>query len=1049
MIAKYGRLLGILCLAILLANCGGGGGGGSNTSTPTTPTATVVGTVIGSGGIADVKVSAGGKSTTTDTAGNYKLSAVPVPSSKRLVVTFEKDGYATYQRSVMVEANKTYAVAANMIQYHLSESVDPKTAQNLSVSDPANPGGASLAMLDLPADAVSATGNVTVNVAVGDPTTSQGRAIFPGDYMASPNATSEPDTELESVAFSEITIKDGSKEIKTLATPADLSIKLPAEFQAGGSKAGTYVAGDPTKGTIEWWSYNETNGSWVREDADPSTPDIDNATVVDVGGVLYAQAKVTHFSWWNADHPISEHACYCVHVVDADGKPVPGVMVIAEGVTYNGRSTPAMTDANGDACVNVKRSTATSTERVKLYVEQGGARFRYIVDATEGDTATNELIVPTTQGSTLDGSGMCTQLKNNISLVYDGTITGTVTREGSGTPLQGFTVYTNFGASAVTNAAGVYTVKVPVGNNVSVFAPGLVNKTVNVPNTDPVTVDFVVPNLPPVFTSITRVPNGAVTTGTPVNITAVASDPDTSSPVEFTWSASTGSLNATTGDTVTWTAPNTASTAQITVTAKDIDNGTTVENVIIIVNDTPPPTASLKVTVKDNPISNTPVAGATVVFYNTDNRTIDSSAASNGVITTDATGVADFGNVGRSTGTITIISQGPSINTGTGTIQSNIDSFVDVPMGSFVYYVDSVPLFGTYCTGAGVDTPINVNFTNAPDPTVATDIELQPMGNTFPNDANTNATSICSELIQNDGTISLLGFSYISDPLTFDFLFQSYGYVSDQVLDSVNPYTISMNHNFLTYGYTTSPPTPMAVSYSGYRKGVSFSFYPISTVAPSQSAGNVLVPTEFPVDRYEIYAYDFGVSNANVDKLVWKPVTTLAQTESIPVNDTSFTALSYDVPSNVISWTKTGTSPVDDFSLYLSNDTAKIYWSVFLPNSANSWQVMQLPAGLSFGTDTTDLNNTFCTYDVESDDVGNLVGHAQIWNLLINGTDIGASIDQLNTNVYYSNLTGTPCAVTAVVPAAAALNSASSGQTQSGKRTNGSLLRSLSRLSRR
>ena len=86
---------------------------------------------------------------------------------------------------------------------------------------------------------------------------------------------------------------------------------------------------------------------------------------------------MTHFSWWNVDQPMNEHACLCVSVQDKNNAPMAGSQLVAEGVSYNGMSRPVRTDTNGQACVTVKRSTTTVTERVKLYVESGGVKFHY------------------------------------------------------------------------------------------------------------------------------------------------------------------------------------------------------------------------------------------------------------------------------------------------------------------------------------------------------------------------------------------------------------------------------------------------------------------------------------------------------------------------------------------------------------------------------------------------------------------------------------------------------------------------------------------------
>jgi hypothetical protein len=171
------------------------------------------------------------------------------------------------------------------------------------------------------------------------------------------------------------------KEIKELTTPAEITLRLPDEFQPGGAKAGTYAAG----GFIEWWSYDETIAAWIREDADPTTPALDDALIVLIDGFLYAKAKVKHFTFWNVDRPVTEHACICVKVVDGSGNPFVNAEVMASGVTYNGNSKTAITGADGKACVTMKRTTDTNKpEKVKITARSGSVVFEYnVTDSSE------------------------------------------------------------------------------------------------------------------------------------------------------------------------------------------------------------------------------------------------------------------------------------------------------------------------------------------------------------------------------------------------------------------------------------------------------------------------------------------------------------------------------------------------------------------------------------------------------------------------------------------------------------------------------------------
>jgi len=83
-------------------------------------------------------------------------------------------------------------------------------------------------------------------------------------------------------------------------------------------------------------------------------------------------------------------------------------------------------------------------------------------------------------------------------------------------------------------------------------------------------------NHDPVIESISATPDAPVQPGSVVALTVTASDPD-GDPLTCEWSATAGILSANTGTSVTWTAPNDAATATITVTCTDGNEGTDVE----------------------------------------------------------------------------------------------------------------------------------------------------------------------------------------------------------------------------------------------------------------------------------------------------------------------------------------------------------------------------------------------------------------------------------------------------------------------------------------
>lgn len=973
----------ILSLSVItLTSCGGGT---SDDGTPIRAKIDISGLVSGSGPLADVNVSAGNISTKTDINGAYLLEDVPVPDSKRIVVSYEKEGYGTYQRSLVAEGGETYAVEAKLLRYQLSESINNGTqAQTLSASDNAG----TLVSLTLDTGSLNED-DVVVNIATGDPTTDAGRAVFPGDYMAATTAGGEPNTPLESIAYTEITIVNAQgDELANLDKPATLKVRLPDIYQTGGLKAGTYIAGHADKGFIPWWSYDENNGTWIEEDADPATPTKDKATVIDEAGILYAQAKVTHFSWWNADQPISEHACLCLKVVDENGDPIKDALVIANGVTYDGRSTPRKTDALGRVCLTIKRTTVPATpEMVKIHVEYGGVNFYYdVTNADEGDVANDLIKTPEEQGSTITvpTTGTCKDLENNLVVSFQGTVSGKVTYEG-GAPVAGFTLHSNFGSTATTDTQGNYTIKTPLDVEVMLFAPGLTSKTITTTQGEPEKIlDFVISNRAPVINSLTRNPTGLINHGGTVTLDVQASDPDGDT-VSYSWSVSgQGSLNKTTGTQVIWTAPGSGINDDlVTVTVTDSKGKQTSQTITINWGGSTGGTA-FKLTVKDNRLNNQPMSGVTVAVYNVDNQSIQSTKSTN------AQGVADFGDVGRNHASITIAFEGSGLS-----FQKVIDTFVNIPLGDYVYYTEDN--YDSFCS-----SPIaNINISVPGIPAASGYTQVQPTTTLIGKANPTSPAFVCSQHLQADGKLSLLAASYESytSPQIL-----KYGFLLNQTVTNGNTYEIDLNNSSIG-----RLPNATQISSSGASPDQAYVFgyigkvmYDVGTnIALTPTNNTVLVANEFPVDFFTVTAQK-GSTDAMVS--INKRYNTLPQSAQLNLPDYSLGNPNYSQSTNTLSWTLSGTSPHDFVSidmLGIESVSGITRWSVFLPNGTTSWKGMPLPAPVNTWVDSSNLGNSFYYADLEVIDLDFVTGSDEFIQFAATGGDyLESSNQQLAATAY-------------------------------------------------
>lgn len=1028
---QFIKLASILALLLTFVGCGGGGGGGSSTTAAGKVTFsgqvndnTGAGAAVAGAPIGEVTVSAGGKTTTSDNNGFYQLKDVTIPATGRLVVTFEKNGYGTYQRTLPVTANKSYNVSAILASFDVSEldqdptvqntlaGIDPVTLQKkLELVIPAN------SLVDAAGNPV--TGSVDVSMVLGDPSDAKGRAIFPGDYMAAPKAGGAPTTVLESVSFAEITVKDDAgNEVKKFdsANPATLRLKLPDMFQTGGSSAGTYVVGS----TIEWWSYDETTGAWLEEDADPSTPAKDKAVVVDDAGILYAEGKVTHFSWWNADKPVDQHACICGTVVDENDAPMAGIQISATGVSYNGSSYPAQTDAQGKACVTVKRSTAETTETVKFHAIVGTFPYLYdITSAAEGDVATDILNVWTTAGSTINTkTGTCYNLTNNIRVAFDGTVNGTITYEDSGTPVPGIQVFTNVGSSGTSDAQGQYTLDVPLNQTIVLFVPGQESKTVVVTDAGtPGVVDFQIPNRAPVISSVTRNPVAdPVNPSSVVAFTVNATDLD-SDTLTYAWSADGGTPATGSSKNFSWTAPATAGTYAITVTVSDGKGGLASDTLNVVVGGSTGGTTLKVTTLQRTSTGDQPVPGVTVVLH---------GLAGNSEMTTDANGVADFGDVGLTRVTFSIGFQ----NDFTTWSERRIETLVNVLAGDVVYYTTTGD---EDFSCANADT---ININGAFDPLAAlTHVSLQPFSEAFGSvtGADTYAFAnvpVCPENVQTDQNISMLVLGSTLDT-NFNTMLTKYGFSLDNTFANGSNFNIDLSANPVAVTWSSSGPV-MDLSLSANRKGVDFEnlggYFDYQTPATN---GTFQAPGSFPADYWELYGTWFNQQpqqGGESRRFAWRRYDSGATPGPLPVSlsltmpDYVFSTFAFAPTTGTYTWDLTGTANRDVLMLHSHNTmndpvtqrTIETNWTMVMAPTGSSFTMPTLPANLAAWVDTATAYHL-----IQAIDFNTISGFDSLYSFFVLGNDpeTAASAMMVGEQMFFP---GTTIAKAAVLKKAAA-----------------------------
>ena len=271
---------------------------------------------------------------------------------------------------------------------------------------------------------------------------------FPGDFLGI--GLSDESVQLETFAVMDIDIVDA-------ATGA------PVDLAAGATAGLTFLLPETTSlavgDTVGLWFYDEAAGAWVEEE-------VGTVEAASLPGRLQVVGEVSHFSSWNCDRPIDTFNCFTGQVVDPAGNPVGGAAVFATGVDYFGTSYDT-TDASGSYCVNVRRN---STVEIKASLTSGGISVdsqTVVVDTTlpDGDIVSCDL-------------GGCSAVE---PLMLSGLtcISGDV-RDEADVPLEGVTVFSTSGQTAVTAADGSYCFAAPAESDVAVFTadfPALVVTT--------------------------------------------------------------------------------------------------------------------------------------------------------------------------------------------------------------------------------------------------------------------------------------------------------------------------------------------------------------------------------------------------------------------------------------------------------------------------------------------------------------------------------------------------------------------------------------------
>ena len=278
-------------------------------------------------GVANVRVTIGSRSTTTDATGAFTLAGVA--ASERATVVFESSTHAETARVVALGTSGSTDIQARLVR--VGVATDVAVAAGGTVTVPS-----STARVVLPASAVQRangsipTGNMTVRVTPINPAVDS--STMPGDFTT---LVAGAPASIDSFGALGVTLRDAAGEALNLRPGSTSTIRIPL---------GSRSANPPA--TIPLFYFDNATGRWIQEGS---------ATLVGSGATAYYEGTVTHFSTWNADR-VSETVRVTGCVADVAGARIANAQVGSDGVDYSGTSS-AVSVAGGSFTIAIRRNS--------------------------------------------------------------------------------------------------------------------------------------------------------------------------------------------------------------------------------------------------------------------------------------------------------------------------------------------------------------------------------------------------------------------------------------------------------------------------------------------------------------------------------------------------------------------------------------------------------------------------------------------------------------------------------------------------------------------
>ena len=395
--SKIKNLFALTTSLFLLSACGGGGGstdspvsntnggyetiltseadtdGGAETTLTSTSSLTTAQSAkaVHSGqvknsktgnGLADVKVTLGESSTTTDADGFYTLS--DLSANEEAVVNFEKEGYLLSSTKIQLKPlSNDDTASSNYLEYDMHAHDKQWNYDSSEQID-----GIHIAV-DASADYMDSEGKpysgaIAAYLTLIDITTDEGKEVFTGAFKGI-NYNGEL-VQFDSYGLVSISLKDSNGNTVDLADGETATLGFDA------------VSSLEKPDILPLWYYDYEQGLWVEEG---------NAELQEDGSY---KGEVTHLGTWSLNRPLEvDPGIYRGRIVYTDGTPAQDIRVHAVGNNWS--SSDLSTDEDGIFEIEV---IPGSTFQLKAYdyITKNRANHNVIIAAiASGDIVENRI----------------------------------------------------------------------------------------------------------------------------------------------------------------------------------------------------------------------------------------------------------------------------------------------------------------------------------------------------------------------------------------------------------------------------------------------------------------------------------------------------------------------------------------------------------------------------------------------------------------------------------------------------------------------------------